>query len=301
MDRWEAAFASAVPLTGGYGGETYLVSAAGEDAVLRLYLRDPDRAAVDVSLLRLVRGLLPVPRVLDAKPEQSADGPSYVLTERLPGFNLEIFLEAAPAARRRRVGEQLGEILVRLSGMPFLTSGRFTGRDLTIEPFGAGDLGQWFDAHAAEIALTPAQADRLAWVLDRADDLLSDGTDRICLVHSDFNPKNLLVDPGTGVLTGLVDWEFAHAGSPYADLGNLLRFCTDPVLGGAVLRVVRRDAPGLSEDLQDRARAADLWSVIELASRGAANPVTSAARHLLERIADTHDLAGGRPDLDSVR
>jgi aminoglycoside phosphotransferase (APT) family kinase protein len=46
-------------------------------------------------------------------------------------------------------------------------------------------------------------------------------------VHGDFNPKNLLVDPESGVVTGLVDWEFAHAGSPYADLGNLLRFERD--------------------------------------------------------------------------
>ena len=68
MDGWEAIAASAVPLTGGYGGETYAVSAAGEDAVLRLYVRDPARAPVDVSLLRLVRGLLPVPRMLDANP-----------------------------------------------------------------------------------------------------------------------------------------------------------------------------------------------------------------------------------------
>ena len=62
--------ASAVPLTGGYGGQTYAVSAGGEDAVLKLYVKDPERAAVDAALLRLVHGLLPVPRVLDAMPER---------------------------------------------------------------------------------------------------------------------------------------------------------------------------------------------------------------------------------------
>ena len=113
MDGWESIAASAVPLSGGYGGETYAVSAAGEDAVLRLYLRHPARASVDVALLQLVRGLLPVPRVLDAKPEGQDGDPPYVLTERLPGVNLETYLETAPDEQRRRVGQQLGELLVR--------------------------------------------------------------------------------------------------------------------------------------------------------------------------------------------
>jgi aminoglycoside phosphotransferase (APT) family kinase protein len=300
MDGWESVSASAVSLTGGYGGETYAVSAAGEDAVLRLYLRHPARASVDVSLMQLVRGLLPVPRVLDAKPEGEDGDPPYVLTERLPGVNLETYLETARDDQRRQVGEQLGELLARLSGMPFLTSGEFVGRELAIEPFDLGDLRQWFDRHAEDIAFSPSQIDSLYDVLDAAEDLAADGPSRVCLVHSDFNPKNLLVDPETAQLTGLIDWEFAHAGSPYSDLGNLLRFCTDPVLGGAVLDVVRRKAPGLGDRLEERARAADLWAVIDLAARAAANPVATAAHMLLTRIADTGEMAGGRMSLDVV-
>jgi len=295
VDGFEAIAASAVPLTGGYGGETYAVSAAGEDAVLRLYVRNPSRAAVDVSLMRLVRGLLPVPRVLDAKPEVSNEGPPYVLTERLPGINLETYLETAGQAQRQRVGEQLGELLVRLSGMPFLTFGEFVGRELAISPFGdeGGGLEQWFDQHVEAMGLTRDQVDRMHGVIDRAEDLAATGVDRICLAHSDFNPKNLLVDPETAEITGLIDWEFAFAGSPYTDLGNLLRFCDDPVLGEAVLGVVRT-GPALGDRLVERGRVADLWALIDLASRPAANPVAAAAHALITRIADTADLAGGR-------
>ena len=300
MDDFGAIAASAVPLTGGYGGETFAVSAGGEDAVLKLYGRHPERAAVDVSLMRLVRGLLPVPRVLDAMPEPAGDGsPPYVLYERLPGMNLETYLETAGDEDRRKVGEQLGGLLVRLSGMPFLTFGDLVGRELAIEPFGVGDLEEFFSSHAGGIGLTPEQVARFTGVIDQAEDLAETGVGRICLVHSDFNPKNLLVDPATAQLTGLIDWEFAHAGSVSADLGNLLRFCTDRVLAAAVLSVVRA-GPDLGDRLIERARAADLWALIDLASRPAANPVAAAANALITRIADTGDLAGGRPELEVV-
>ncbi len=298
MSDFEALAASAVPLTGGYGGETFAVSAGGEDAVLKLYAKHPARAAVDVSLMRLVRGLLPVPRVLDAMPDAAGDGaPPYVLTERLPGVNLETYLATAGDKDRARVGEQLGELLVRLSGMPFLTFGQLVGRDLVIEPFGSGGLESWFNRHLDDMGLTRDQVHTMYSVLNRAEDLADTGIDRICLVHSDFNPKNLLVDPSNAEITGLIDWEFAHAGSPYSDLGNLLRFCEDPVLGGAVLSVVRAGTD-LGDQLQERARVADLWALIELAGRPAANPVAAAAHTLITRIADTGDLSGGRPDLD---
>jgi aminoglycoside phosphotransferase (APT) family kinase protein len=248
--------------------------------------------------MRLVRGLLPVPRVLDAMPDPAGDGaPPYVLTERLPGVNLEAYLATAGDKERARVGEQLGELLVRLSGMPFLSFGQFVGRELTIEPFGAGGLEQWFSRHVEDMGLSRDQVDRMYALLERAEDLADSGVDRYCLVHSDFNPKNLLVDPSTAEITGLIDWEFAHSGSPYADLGNLLRFCDDPVLGGAVLGVVQAGIE-LGDRLQDRARAADLWALIDLAGRPAANPVASAAHALIIRIADTGHLSGGRPDLD---
>jgi aminoglycoside phosphotransferase (APT) family kinase protein len=290
MDEFAA---SAVPLTGGYGGQTFAVSAGGEDAVLKLYVKDPDRAVVDAALLQLVRGLLPVPRVLDLKREGSYDDPPYLLMERLPGINLQVFLESASEEQRRTVGVQLGEVLARLSGMPFLQSGMFRGGELAVEPFGLGDLEQY--AAGLRLGLDP---ERLAVVLNEAEDLMADGVDRVCLVHSDFNPKNLLVDPATAKITGLIDWEFSHAGSPYADLGNLLRFCEDPVLAGAVLDVLR--GMGLGERLVDLGRAADLWALLDLASRAAEHEVAAAAHRLVSRMVDTGTLSGARPALEVV-
>jgi aminoglycoside phosphotransferase (APT) family kinase protein len=38
------------------------------------------------------------------------------------------------------------------------------------------------------------------------------------LVHGDFGPNNMLLDPVTFEVTAVVDWEFAHFGEPVEDL-----------------------------------------------------------------------------------
>ncbi len=109
-------------------------------------------------------------------------------------------------------------------------------------------------------------------------------------MHSDFNAKNVLVDPSTGEVTGLLDWEFAHSGSPFADIGNLLRFDRRPVFERAVRATYSELVVDAPDDLLDRARAADLFAVVELASRAPQNPVATQAHDLLLGLARRGDL-----------
>ena len=59
------------PLDGGWSKETFVAEVAGERSVVRIYARPSRRGAaaheVDAALLRLVRGLLPVPEVLEVR------------------------------------------------------------------------------------------------------------------------------------------------------------------------------------------------------------------------------------------
>jgi aminoglycoside phosphotransferase len=38
------------------------------------------------------------------------------------------------------------------------------------------------------------------------------------LAHGDYGPQNVLLDPATLEITGILDWEWAHAGDPVEDL-----------------------------------------------------------------------------------
>jgi len=288
------------PLAGGYSGETFLVGAAGDEAVIRIYGRQPERAAVDAALLDLVRGLVPVPRVLEVSPLPAPDRstsrsvqPPYVLTERLPGERLDLVLPRAGAELIDGLADSVGRLLGRLSGMPFRRGGAFSDPDLSIaDPPGMpAELTTWVKLHQSSGPLsqwTLTQQRGLLVVAADADELLWD-VGRVCLVHSDFNPKNLLVDAETGAVTGLVDWEYAHAGLPYTDLGNLLRFERGR-FGDAVFAAYERHNPTPDPQALPRARAADLWALVDLAARAGENPVADLAHALLLEIAQSRDL-----------
>ena len=287
-----------VPLDGGHSGETFLAEAAGERTVVRIYAgrgarRGPAAVEVDGAVLRLVRGLLPVPEVLEMRrPDPATGSPALLVTSFLPGTRLDLLLPELDERRRRTVGRGLGVLIAQLAQMPMPRPGMFVDGDLRTEPLPAVDLVDWVKGGRESTALADwgiEEYDGLLAVADRAQGLL-DVVDRTCLVHSDLNPKNVLVDPRTGTVMGLLDWEFAHAGGPFTDLGNLLRFERDPALTEPVLATYAERVPDTPANLLDLARAADLYALVELAGRRDENPVAARAHDLLLAIARTGDI-----------
>jgi aminoglycoside phosphotransferase (APT) family kinase protein len=168
-----------------------------------------------------------------------------------------------------------------------LRAGLFVDGDLTVEPFDL-DLPGWVEHHRTALERqdwSAGDVGRLAVLADRTQGLL-DTVGRVSLVHSDLNPKNLLLDPDTLAVTGVLDWEFAHSGHPFTDLGNVLRFDRDPAYVAGVLAAWESRHGTSADDALRLARAADLFALVELASRGSANPVTTRAGTLLRTIID---------------
>lgn len=284
------------PLPGGYSGETFAVdTGTGEQLVLRLFVRDPAGAAVTVGLFDLLAGLLPVPQVLDARfPGQARGGPALVLMSRLPGRRLDEVLAVADDDLAGRLGATVARLAGRLAGIPFQGAGQLVGRELQVVPF---HPGQGVVEAADRLVQTgfDGDSDGLLAVARDAEELIT-GATRACLVHSDFNPKNLLVDPATATVTGLVDWEYAHAGAAVTDLGNMLRFDEQPAFAARFTATFLRDAPGLPPEPLATARALDLIALLDLATGHANAPTTVSGQAvaLLARTASTRDLAAGR-------
>jgi aminoglycoside phosphotransferase (APT) family kinase protein len=282
------------PLEGGFSGETFVAHTVDGDVVVRTYARDPERVGVDASLLRLVRGLLPVPAVLEVR--LPVDGqPGVLVTEWLEGQPLDRLADdRAGDVDWTALGTALGRALRTLTGIPFLHSGVFAGPDLAaVSGSLPDDLTDWARTARATGRLSiwsDADWAGLENVVHQAATAIAAGPARAVLVHSDFNLKNLLGDPISWQLTGVVDWEFAHAGSPDADLGNVTRFERDPAFVSALVGALDDDRPAAGGNRLLRGRAADLWALIELAGRPQANTVSTLAERLLLAQARERDL-----------
>ena len=291
-------FAALTPLVGGWSGETFLAEVAGGRQVVRIYSgahrdRGVQAPEIDAACLRLVRGLLPVPDVLEVRRrDEVADLPALLVTSYLPGERGDLVLPRLDDERLALMGERVGEVVAVLGGIAMLRGGPFLDGDLTIGYFeGAEGLPEWVDLHQRD--LDHWTADELAglrMVAEESQDLL-DTVDRTCLVHSDLNPKNLLVDPDSLEVTGVLDWEFAHAGHPFFDLGNVLRFDRHPAYVEAVLDRYAARLGTPAPDASALARAADLWALVELACRREQNTVAAAAGELVRGIARERDAA----------
>jgi aminoglycoside phosphotransferase (APT) family kinase protein len=287
-------FSDLTPLAGGWSGQTFVAEAGAERTVVRIYPpggRPEAAPEIDAAVLRLVRGLVPVPDVLEVRRgAPGADQPGLLVTTFLPGVRGDLVLPSLDDDDAAALGRRMGGLVADLAGMPTLRFGPFVDPELTIGDFGLADGLPGF---------VTAQADALGWdqgLVERLDAVavdaqaMLDGAGRTCLVHSDANPKNVLIDPETLSVTGLLDWEFAHSGCPVSDLGNMLRFDRKPAFADAVLAAYcerRGTDPGETLEL---ARAADLWALVDLAARRGQNPVADRAHEHLAAIARTGDL-----------
>lgn len=278
------------PLGGGHSGETFLAEFGGDRTVVRILRpgrRPAGSARRDAAVLRWVRGLLPVPDVLEVRDaDASRDVPELLVTAFVPGVRGDEYLAGATPQDAAALGDDLARVVLRLAGIATPRPGLLVGPDLATVALPAASVAEWvegLDGDEEWLALRSA----LAPVAEEADAVLA-LTTRNCLVHGDLNPKNLLVDPATRRVAALVDWEHARSDGPHADLGNLLRFDD---AGGDVVRdrVLPAYAACFGEDLDElpvRAAAADLVALADLAARDPAGPgadLVRRARSLLRR------------------
>lgn len=147
-------------------------------------------------------------------------------SSRLPGTPLsELWPELSPD-QRNTVKARLCDLLVRMRAPRFDYYGRPMGRPYVLaSEFGSeahaycASRTEWDDSRirALHASSDPGQDPDRVRALERTQRETGgvDGWDRPVLTHGDLSDRNVLVDPNTLEVTGVVDWEMANAMPAY--------------------------------------------------------------------------------------
>jgi aminoglycoside phosphotransferase (APT) family kinase protein len=240
----DAAVLGVEQLRGGLRNSNYRLTLSGTPscAVLRLYTADPEACAREAGVLAAVAGRVPAPRIWHSEP---AADPPFALLEWLEGEAMDELLFEADAATAVELAAGCGAALAAIHEIRFPAPG-FLGPDLRVlrpMPAWAPTVLSVLDGPAGE-RLGPELADRVRRSVESNTLLVEPVWSEAVLVHGDFKPPNLLAGSPAGPdefspggegglgrpagaarprLTGILDWEFACAGSRLLDFATFLR------------------------------------------------------------------------------
>ncbi|MGJ8673795.1 phosphotransferase family protein [Rubritalea sp.] len=141
------------------------------------------------------------------------------------GVSIMPFVEGSHFRPTKNLVQEAGRMIGKLHTINLDRAGQITpnGEVTPIEgwdTYSSGILGM-LEKEAIRSHLDEATLLALKDLVERHLDLLHSFDASHNLVHGDFRPDNILVSGDS--ITGVLDWEFAHSGCSYMDIGNLLR------------------------------------------------------------------------------
>jgi len=222
-----------------------LVLTHGNTYALRIYSHGDARR--ETYVMDLVRDLVPVP-------VEVPRGGSWSVFSFLEGALLQDVPEHSGAAV---------QALTRISSVVLASPG-IIEPDARISQFAFGGAKGYIleslENPGVSVWLGPEWVEAVLRILKREEGRLAELDAECRLVHGDFNPTNILIKDDA--VSGVLDWEFCHSGSPYMDIGNLLRH-TGAEYHPLIESGLRAGGMALPGDWRERAELVDLTSQIE--------------------------------------
>jgi aminoglycoside phosphotransferase (APT) family kinase protein len=233
------------------GGRSNLTYTVTDTARARLILRRPPlhgvlESAHDMGrehriIAALASAEVPVPPTLGYEPDPAVSGAPFYVMEYVAG---EVIRDVATAERaltpttRAVAGQDVVDVLVRLHAID--PDGVGLGDLARREGYLDRQLRRWHRQLEAgrtrELPLLDEVHRRLTAAVPEQ------GTATI--VHGDYRLDNLIVDPTSGRIQAVLDWELTTLGDPLADVGLLQVYWSEPGDDTPVLLEAPTTVPG---------------------------------------------------------
>lgn len=213
---------------GGASNLTYLIRTGRDEFVLR---RPPygTRAATahdmgrEYRVLSRLRPIFPYcPEPVICCNDASILGEPFYLMRRVRGLILRRDLPAGldlPPDRAAALCSNLIEVQLELHRVDYVAAGlEDLGRP---EGYGVRQVEGW--SRRYRNARTSDVPDN-EHLIERLGSMLPPGTARAAVIHNDFKFDNVVLDPDSLSIVGVLDWEMATLGDPLMDLGCSLAY-----------------------------------------------------------------------------
>jgi aminoglycoside phosphotransferase (APT) family kinase protein len=205
---------------GGQSNPTYLLHTAGEKFVLRrrppgVLLESAHQVQREYRVMSALFGAgFPVPEPVAMCFDEAVIGSQFYVMRFVPGrIFCDCRLPDLSPDERAVVFDSVNETLARLHTLNV--------EELGLTDFGrpgnyfARQIARWSRQYAGSRTQDIEEMDRL---MDWLPTALPPDDGRTSVIHGDFSLHNLLIDPATGRVAAVIDWELSTLGSPMGDL-----------------------------------------------------------------------------------
>ena len=246
-----------------------------DPVVLRIYRDGSHVCRKEVAIHNLIQSEVRVPRILHAEPDGPDGLPSFVILEFVPGLTFQQLKQTRNLDAIHQAASSVGKTLAAIGRFQFGRPGRLVvENELSVgSPFikGADPIPRLLDTFlASPMCERRAGANLIHRIHDFAwawSSELPDLDENLCLVHSDFGNRNILVreENGKWLVSGVLDWEFAFSGSPLLDVGHFLRYeqIIEPLREPHFSRAFIENGGYLPDNWREIVRVIDLTALVE--------------------------------------
>lgn len=235
--------------------------------ILKIFLSNDQKHKKEIKLLSKLSTsrFIPVPKIYKFSSHGIIRGKEYVIYK---------YIDGKTVGQAIREGYSMDESLVReaaralaeIHSYKFNKAG-FFNENLDIEEE-LPPVNLWYEISMGDRVkkrLGKINVDKINHIVRQNEKILTKLDEDIRLVHGDFQGTNILIDDDK--LAGIIDWEFAMAGHPLADIGQFFRYeeCFDKSLIQVFEEEYNKNSTyKLTDDWYKISKLRDLINLIQL-------------------------------------